>query len=514
MFTDKDLQLFAKKGIDKGLIDSQIENFQNGFPFVNLTAAATPDKGLLCFSETVVHEYVAYFDLNAGDYDVLKFVPASGAASRMFKDLFEFRDALQDGFDFENVIENPAFKTAKYFFDNIERFSFYNALNQAVKKDGYSLIELIELKNYGRVLDYVLGEKGLNYSKLPKGLILFHKYEDANRLAMEEHLVEGANYAKSGNGEVKIHFTISPEHRHIFESELNSVLPKYKKQYGLSYEISFSEQKESTDTIAVDLNNKPFHEDDESIVFRPGGHGALIENLNDLNAQIVFIKNIDNVVPDNLREPTYVYKKVIATHLLKLQKQAFKYLEMLDQASFTEEDLDAIIGFVKNDLMVPLDEGFFTLDKIEQVDFLFNKMNRPIRVCGMVKNEGEPGGGPFWVLSEEGESLQIVESSQIDMNKQTQKEIVESATHFNPVDLVCGLKDYQGKSFNLLDFVDPNTGFISLKSKDGRKLKAQELPGLWNGAMADWISLFVEVPLETFNPVKIVNDLIRPQHQA
>ena len=514
MFTDKDLQLFAKKGIDKGLIYSQIENFQNGFPFVNLTAAATADKGLLCFSESIVHEYVAYFDLNARDYDILKFVPASGAASRMFKDLFEFKDALQDGFDFEGVIENPAFKTVKYFFDNIERFAFYNALNQAVKKGGYSLTELIESKNYGRVLDYMLGEKGLNYSKLPKGLILFHKYEDANRLAMEEHLVEGANYAKSSNGKVKIHFTISPEHRHIFESELNSVLPKYKKQYGLSYEISFSEQKESTDTIAVDLNNKPFREDDKSIVFRPGGHGALIENLNDLNAQIVFIKNIDNVVPDNLREPTYVYKKVIATHLLKIQKQAFKYLEMLDQASFTEEDVDAIIGFVKNDLMVPLDEGFFTLDKIEQVDFLFNKMNRPIRICGMVKNEGEPGGGPFWVLSEEGESLQIVESSQIDMNNQNQKEIVESATHFNPVDLVCGLKDYQGKSFNLLDFVDPNTGFISLKSKDGRKLKAQELPGLWNGAMADWISLFVEVPLETFNPVKIVNDLIRPQHQA
>ncbi len=508
MFTKNDLQFIAQKGIDKSIVLSQIEQFKKGFPFANLIAAATIGNGIIKFNKANVDTLLAYFDNYSESFDFIKFVPASGAASRMFKDLYEYMDSLVDGIN----IGIDDFPQAKKFFDNIQKFAFYPILSESIQNDGLSIDNLLQEKQYGLILEYLLTEKGLNYAKLPKALLLFHCYDDGNRLALEEHLIEGVYYSKNADDKVRIHFTVSKEHKSLFKQKLQILIPKYEKKYGITFEISYSEQKPSTDTIAVTQNNEPFRENDDSLLFRPGGHGALIENLNDLNAEIVFVKNIDNVVPNSLREPTYKYKKIIGAHLMQLQKKVFEYLQMLDEASFSEEDIQEIIRFVKKDLMIVLGSEFETLNSMEQLDYLFTKMNRPIRVCGMVKNVGEPGGGPFWVKSEIGESLQIVEGSQIDMHNEEQKQILDSATHFNPVDLVCSLKDFKGNAFDLTQFVDLQTGFISEKSKNGRSLKALELPGLWNGAMADWITIFVEVPIETFNPVKTVNDLLRPQH--
>jgi len=514
MFSNDDIRFFNQKGISEQTILQQIAKFKTGFPYAKLVAAATPSNGIIQFEAHEIDQYIEYYDKKLSDYNILKFVPASGAASRMFKHLFEFKDLLSKSSNPKELIDKSQYAEVKLFFENISRFAFYPVLHELIDESGYDFQQLLDNNKYDIILDYLLTEKGLSYASLPKALLLFHSYPDGNRMALEEHLVEGAMYAKSGEEDVHIHFTVSPEHQRSFENAIKATLPKYIRKFAVNYQITYSEQKSSTDTIAVDLDNNPFCDASGKILFRPGGHGALIENLNELKAEIVFIKNIDNVVPDALREPTYRYKKLIGALLIKLQKQIFEYLHMLDKADFSQEELGAMINFVKHELMIPFDDDFESLDTIEKVDFLFNKMNRPIRVCGMVKNEGEPGGGPFWVETDKGVSLQIVESSQIDVDNPNQKDIMESSTHFNPVDLVCGLKNYKGAFFNLIDFVDANTGFISIKSKDGRELKAQELPGLWNGAMADWITLFVEVPIETFNPVKSVNDLLRPQHQA
>jgi len=513
MFSDKDIQYFAQKGIEESQVLTQVERFKNGFPFANLAAAATIGNGIIKFDQLQVSSLINFYNQAIADLEVLKFVPASGAASRMFKDLFEYRSSFDGVADIDNNIDKLEFKAAKLFFEKINQFAFYQSLCDVLKADGFDLNNLLVEKKRGLVLDYFLLEKGLNYAKLPKALLLFHAYEDGNRLAMEEHLVEGAHYVNNNRGEVQMHFTVSSEHRKMFDAAMNAKTPKYAEQFGVSYEISFSEQKPATDTIAVDMDNNPFRDTDGRLLFRPGGHGALIENLNDLSADIVFVKNIDNVVPDRLRKPTYDYKKVIGAHLLTLQNKAFDYLEMLDKASFSEEDMLDIIAFTQHDLMIDLGDEFDRFNAMEKLDYLFVKLNRPMRVCGMVKNEGEPGGGPFWVNVKGEKSLQIVEASQIDLSSNSQKLILDEATHFNPVDLVCSLRNYKEDDFDLLQYIDDDTGFISHKSKDGRKLKAIELPGLWNGAMADWTTVFVEVPIETFNPVKTVNDLLRPQHQ-
>jgi len=349
---------------------------------------------------------------------------------------------------------------------------------------------------------------------LPKALLHFHLYPDGPRRAFEEHLVEAAHYAADKKGVARVHFTVSPEHQQEFEEAVESARTKYENHFGIHFNISFSQQKSSTDTMAVDMDNEPFRNEDGSLLFRPGGHGALIENLNDLKGEIIFVKNIDNIVPDRLRDTTYLYKKVIGGLLFRLQEKAFYYLDKLEEGNLSDEELDEIKTFAREQLNIFIPVAYEGYEKIEKIDFLFNKINRPMRVAGMVKNEGEPGGGPFWVVNEQDEwSLQIVESSQMNLKDAEQQKIVSGATHFNPVDLVCGVRDYQGNPFDLREFVDPQTGFISVKSKDGRELKALELPGLWNGAMADWITLFVEAPLVTFNPVKTINDLLRPQHQ-
>jgi len=423
----------------------------------------------------------------------------------MFKDLFEF---------LENKNNEPSNSFETKFFDEIEKFAFYDDLNKiCIKNEGQTIDELILNKQYKTVVENLLLEKGLNYGSLPKGLLKFHSYPTEIRTPMQEHLVEGALYAATASGKVNIHFTVSKEHRLLFEDHFKNTVSLFEKKYNVTYNVGFSEQKPYTDTIAADVNDEAFRDNDGELVFRPGGHGALIENLNDLNGDVIFIKNIDNVVPDSLKENTTTYKKIIAGILVNLQKQSFGYLKEMENETLSKAKLSVIAQFCEIRLNNQHPD-LHSLTDIELQKYLYTKLNRPIRVCGMVKNIGEPGGGPFLTLNSDGTvSPQILESSQIDMSNPVDKAIMMNSTHFNPVDLVCGVKDYQGKKFNLLQHVDKNTGFISLKSKNGKELKALELPGLWNGAMSDWNTIFVEVPIDTFNPVKTVNDLLRPQHQ-
>ena len=374
-----------------------------------------------------------------------------------------------------------------------------------LKKDIFS-------KDFEKILNYLLTENGLNYGNLPKGLLKFHKYKTGERTPSEEHLAEGAMYAKTGNN-VFIHFTVSPEHQALFEKHIEEIKVDYENRFEIKIHIKFSIQKPSTDTIAVDLHNQPFRNEDGTILFRPGGHGALIENLNDIDADIIFVKNIDNVVPDRLKAETVKYKKALGGLLKEKQTQIFNFTEKL-QNDTSEETINIVKTFAENELYITLDNTFETKTNSEKARYLISKLNRPLRVCGMVKNEGEPGGGPFFVKKESGSvSLQIVESAQIDTENTEKAKIVKEATHFNPVDLVLAVKDFKGNKFDLKKYIDPKTGFISQKSKNGKELKALELPGLWNGAMANWNTLFVEVPISTFNPVKVINDLLRDTHQ-
>ena len=505
MLKNNDIEFIRAKGISEEHLETQLQNFRNGFPYSNLKSAAIVGNGIVKFDDNEIKKLVEFFNSESLGRQILKFVPASGAASRMFKHLFEFRDNPD-----EKQLNDESFNSVGYFFKHLTEFAFYDDLSELFEFKGFKLPESIRDKEYKKIIDLLLDTEGLQYASLPKGLLKFHNYTDGARLAIEEHLVEGAVYSKNADNKVKIHFTVSPEHQEKFETAIEKVKRKYEIAFDIQFEISFSIQKPSTDMIAVDMQNEPLSDANGNFVFRPGGHGALIENLNDIDGDIIFIKNIDNIVPDRLRETTYIYKKVIAAHLAQLQAQTFEYLAKLKNEAISNKLLNEIEAFARNKLFIDLRDKPI---KTDHAEFLFKKMNRPIRVCGMVKNEGEPGGGPFWVLDQNGtQSLQIVESSQIDLKNQDQKKILGDATHFNPVDLICGVRDYQGNKFNLKDFVDPQTGFISIKSQNGKELKAQELPGLWNGAMANWITVFVECPIITFNPVKIINDLLREQH--
>lgn len=506
MLTQQDKDFLAQKGISEEKLNSQLHSFETGFPFLKLAGAASPEKGITIPTDAEKADYLAAWDAYLqGTGKVLKFVPASGAASRMFKDLFEFLDGESDV---------PANDFIKKFFDNVHNFAFFNALNEVCEKnEGKGIDALVADSNYKAVIANLLGDKGLNYGKLPKGLLQFHSYDANSRTPLEEHLVEGAMYAGGKDGKVNVHFTVSPEHRPLFESLVTDKAAEYAEKFGVAYSVSFSEQKSSTDTVAANPDNTPFRTEDGKILFRPGGHGALIENLNDLDADVIFIKNIDNVVPDRLKPETVEYKKLIAGVLVSKQKKAFEYLNILESGNYSHAQLEEMIHFLHNDICLRNPE-LKELEDAELAIYLKNKLNRPMRVCGMVKNVGEPGGGPFLAYNPDGTiSLQILESSQIDKNNAEYLAMFNGGTHFNPVDLVCAVKDYKGNKFDLTKYVDPQTGFISSKSKNGKELKALELPGLWNGAMSDWNTIFVEVSLGTFNPVKTVNDLLREQHQ-
>ncbi|GAY27755.1 MULTISPECIES: DUF4301 family protein [unclassified Prevotella] len=505
MLSQEDLKQIAAKGMTAEQIETQLKQFKTGFPFLKLEAAASISQGIISPNTDERSDFEKKWNnYKAEGHKIVKFVPASGAASRMFKDMFTF---LTSDYD------TPSTDFEKHYFNNIEKFAFYDALDDiCLKNEKKGIKELISENNYKAVVSNMLESKGLNYGQLPKGMLIFHKYEDGARTPMEEHLVEGALYAAS-NGEANVHFTVSNEHMEFFEKKVSQQSDKYAKKYNINYNITFSEQKSSTDTIAANADNTPFRTTDGRLLFRPGGHGALIENLNDIDADVIFIKNIDNVVPDRLKADTIEYKQVIAGILVSLQKKAFEHLNTLDSGKYNHEKLEEIIRFVQQELCCRKSD-IKHLEDTELVIYLKEKLNRPMRVCGVVKNVGEPGGGPFLTYNQDGTvSLQILESSQIDKNNQEYMKMFTTGTHFNPVDLVCAVKDYKGKSFNLPDFVDKATGFISSKSKDGKELKALELPGLWNGAMSDWNTIFVEVPLSTFNPVKTVNDLLREQHQ-
>ncbi len=504
MISKADQTLLQEKGISEEKVAEQLKNFVTGFPYLKIETAAAVGQGILAPSDEEVKEYLTTWDEYCkSDKSVLKFVPASGAASRMFKDLFSFLSSDHD---------EPQSDFEKNFFANIEKFAFYKELDETcVKNNSATIKELMATDKYKTVVFNLLDSTGMNYGSLPKGLLKFHNYDDAKRTPVEEHFVEGALYAAMGS-KVRLHFTVSPNHRSMFEKLVEQRRAYYEKLFNVEYEVTFSEQKQSTDTIAVDSDNNPFREEGK-LLFRPGGHGALIENLNDIDADIIFIKNIDNVVPDRLKSDTVTYKKVIAGLLVSLQKKAFEYLRLIDSGKYTHEQIEEIIRFVQQKLFCRSSE-IKHLEDCDLVIYLRKKLNRPMRVCGMVKNVGEPGGGPFLAYNNDGTvSLQILESSQIDMNNPKAKEMFERGTHFNPVDLVCSVKNYKGEKFNLPTYVDQSTGFISHKSKNGRELKAMELPGLWNGAMSDWNTVFVEVPLSTFNPVKTVNDLLRDTHQ-
>lgn len=506
MFTPEDLHRLQQKNITKAQADEQIACFRKGFPYLDIVASASTEKGIRVLNENEMSPYLEAWQRYLSDKkEVVKFVPASGAASRMFKDLFEFAEA---GYD------EPQTAFEKKFFADIKKFAFYKDLNEVcLRNTGKSIETLIGAGEYKAVVNNLLNKEGLNYGQLPKGLLKFHSYYPDARTSMEEHLVEGALYARNTENEVNLHFTVSPEHRELFEQLAEEIRDSYEKHYHVKFKTDFSEQKSSTDTIAADDTNLPFRTNGK-LLFRPGGHGALIENLNDITADIVFIKNIDNVVPDSFKEPTVRYKQLIGGILAVTQKRIFDYLMLIDSGQYTHDQLIEMLYFVQNELCVKHPDTK-VLEDAELVLYIKSKLNRPVRVCGMVKNEGEPGGGPFLAVNPDGSvSLQILESSQIDMSDSSKKAMFEQGTHFNPVDMVCALRDYQGNSFDLPKYVDENTGFISLKSKDGKALKALELPGLWNGAMSDWNTIFVEVPIETFNPVKTVNDLLRKEHQT
>ncbi len=489
-FTEKDLKQIAERGSDLKTIEQQIENFKSGFPFMIAKRAATITDGMLKLDEKELNKYLELFNQEAAKKKLLKFVPASGAASRMFKSLYAAKD------------EGKSDKSVEQFHAQIKDFAFYKSLSKYLKTNERQ-----------EQLEALLGANGLDYGNLPKGLLEFHAYGVTTRTALEEHLVEGAQYANN-KGKVRLHFTVSPEHKKKFKALISNVLKHYETNYSVKFDISFSEQKASTDTIAVGMDNEPFLDSKGNLLFRPAGHGALLENLNDVDADIIFIKNVDNVVPDHLKSETILYKKALAGLLLSFQKQIFYFLKRLEKPKPSVYMVNKAVRFIKENLSIETPKGYRNWSPEEKYKFAISKLDRPLRVCGMVKNVGEPGGGPFWAKnSDESVSLQIVESAQFDMTNKKQKEIFEKATHFNPVDLICATKNHKKEKYDLLKFRDPKTGFITEKSQSGKTLKAQELPGLWNGAMSDWNTLFVEVPLITFNPVKTVNDLLRKEHQ-
>lgn len=465
-------------GLTPAALETQLKNFREGFPFLPVTRAASCGDGIRVLDAAGIEQAAARYDRAKESLRVVKFVPASGAATRMFKDLFEF------------VREGRRTAVVGELLANRRRFAFWPELRTIIGDDADEL----------RTVENIVAE-GLRYGETPKGLVSFHRYGDEVRKAVEEHLVEGAQYAAAG-GEVKIHFTVSPEHLTRFEALLAEKIPGYESRFGVKYRISFSVQDPSTDTLAVNSDCTPFRRADGRLLFRPAGHGALIGNLGKIDADIVFVKNIDNVTTDARRGDTVLYKKALAGVLLALQERIFEYLMALEVPG---AELEPIAAFIENELCVKLPKDYGTA-------LLRQVLDRPIRVCGMVRNEGEPGGGPFWVAGADGlETLQIAESNQIAPEK---RKLMRSATHFNPVDLVCSFRTSKGGRFDLREFVDPATGFISRKSDGGRELLAQELPGLWNGAMARWNTVFVEVPITTFSPVKVVTDLLRPEHQG
>lgn len=507
LFIAQDLETLERRGISVEEATRQVNDIKQGFPYLDILNTASLSNGIMRIDKEEEARYMEVWEdyLRRDTASVYKMVPASGAASRMFKMLYNFLKA-----DYSE----PRTEAEQLFFDRLPDFAFYDRLNEVCLRNNWKTIpKLIALKEYKIVVENLLLEQGLNYGSLPKGLLLFHTYSKGACVAADEHLVEGALYARDSRGRVHIHFTVSPEHRAAFEAHIEHSRKYYTSKYSVIYDISYSEQKPSTDTLALTPEGELFRDEAGALVFRPGGHGSLISNLNDLDADIVFIKNIDNVVPDYFKGTTILTKKLLAGILVAVRDQIHSYLKQIERGKVYHAQMLEMVSFLKDNLCIIAPEEVLADDK-ELQNWLINKLNRPIRVCGMVRNEGEPGGGPFVVREPDGStSLQILESSQINMLDDYQCSLQESGEYFNPVDLVCAIKDYRGEAFDLEKFVNPKTAFIAHKSQGARELLALERPGLWNGSMHHWNTIFVEVPIETFNPVKEVNDLLRPQHQ-
>ena len=504
--TEQDSRRLDELGITPERLELQLEQLANGFPFLRLEGAATVGHGITRPSQKAIDEAIRIWDdVRPDSLRVYKMVPASGAASRMFKNVFAF---LNSG------LSKAKDDFMRRFFDHITDFAFFPELNAAAMKQyGKSVLTLIGEGKENLVTELLLTDKGLNYGKLPKALLLFHKILGSARTALEEHLAEGAQYAADRKGNVTVHFTVSPEHLEPARRKVEEAQKRLEKEYGVRLTVTFSVQKPSTDTVAANLDGTPYRENGE-LFFRPGGHGALIENLNDLDADIVFLKNIDNVVPDSRREDTIKWKKVLGGILLATKTRIDEYCRELASGLPSHERLETMLKFLRTNLCITHDKADGMSD-MEKAEYIFGKLHRPLRVCGMVPNEGEPGGGPFLVYgTDDTVQPQILETSQIDLENPKAAAMLAKATHFNPVDLVCAIRDYKGNKFDLPEYVDQATGFISSKSREGVEIKALELPGLWNGAMAGWNTVFIEVPASTFNPVKTVNDLLRPAHQA
>lgn len=514
----KELSAESELQLSPDEVIKQLKIFEKGIPFLKLVKPCTIGDGIKVIPTTQYKNYINKFLLALNKGRVTKFVPASGAATRMFKNLISIL-ARYENINLEKVKElanngDEDCIAVLEFYNNVKRFAFYTELKNIAKKNGKKLDELISNGNIAEVIRFVVNEEGLNYANLPKGCIMFHSYSDGSRTAFEEHIVEAMNYSASADKVVRVHFTISPEHEEEIKLLFKWILERYQSE-GWKFEISFSFQNPSTDTISVTMKNDLFRDEHGKIVLRPGGHGALLKNLNELEADIISIKNIDNIGTDYLKEETYKLKKVLGGYLIELQDKVFSILNKFDNNSSDVILVNDLIEFVKKEFETDLSDHLEEKSLHEKKQYLFKFLNRPIRVCGMVKKENHPGGGPFWIEGEGGEiTKQIVETTQVDISDPKQQKILNGGTHFNPVDLACGVKDYKGNHFQLNKFSNPNTGLIVQKSKDGRELKALELPGLWNGGMYDWLTVFVEVPKITFNPVKEVNDLLMAGHQS
>ncbi len=516
-WTRDDLKQMKAQGIDPLEASRQAELFRNPPPFAELVRPALLGDGIHRLTpaqkKTALEKYKKA--VRKGRFS--KFVPASGAASRMFHLLMKFfqREPFSEVDLKKEVLEGKG-ESRQFleFMDALSRFAFFDELGRVLSRNGRDLEMLRREGRFQDILRALLLPEGLNYSQKPKGLVRFHGYASGGRTPLEEHLVEGVQYAQDGSKRCRIHFTVSEEHEKDCRGHFMTVQEIYEKKYRVKFDLGFSVQGAGTNTLAVDKGNQPFRDKEGKLVFRPAGHGALLENLNRLKGDLVFIKNIDNVTLEHHLETTVLWKKILGGYLAETQEGIFKTLKKLHAKKVSPRVLGQAALHAQKELGLDLGEDFKNLPGKTQARRLAGLLNRPLRVCGVVKAQGEPGGGPYWLKDSKGHvSLQIVEKAQMDLARKDQKEIFEGSTHFNPVDLVCGVRDWKGRLFDLKKYRDPGAVFISSKSMEGRELKALELPGLWNGAMADWITLFVEVPLETFNPVKTVMDLLKPAHQ-
>ena len=512
--TEKDHQLLVRKGITEATLNAQVARFKQGVPPIQLVKAAVIDDGILPLTKEDAAKYAAIYQKRKKGNKIVKFVPASGAATRMFKSLFAFRDGFEpDRESFVAYVNRTGNKEVRTFFDGLERFAFYPLLKEFIDKYHPEFVNLNEDAQKHLIVSVLLNENGLNYGNMPKGLLPFHRHSEKIATPFEEHFREAVLYA-SDDEQANLHFTITEQHTESFYKELNHIKPQLEERYHINFDVDFSYQKPSTDTISVTEDNALFRDEEGNLLFRPAGHGALLSNLNDVDADIIFIKNIDNVVVKKYTDETVFYKEALAGKLSQVQEEVFRILHRIDNDKVKKKEIKHILDFLR-EININVPDYVYKFRRQYALEFAKEQLNRPIRVCGMVKNEGEPGGGPFWVKDANGVvSLQIIESAQVDLKNLKQKEIFEQSTHFNPVDLVCGTKNYKGEKYNLQEYVDPEQAFITSKTYMGRPLKALELPGLWNGSMAKWITLFVEVPIITFNPVKVVNDLLKKTHQG